>query len=168
MYTRSVIDLLFLVVFIMTLMLLTGCGRDDERHAETPVQQLQKDDLDSGQDVVDAYEDARNARDVGRVTSLVVQRLVDEGGDAISKGWNDVRSTRFEVLSVEDRGEDKMWVIGRYDVELEDGTTNTEDYWVFPLYKENGKWKIDPSGAKEATDEWLKENHKGPYADGKS
>jgi hypothetical protein len=170
METRSnyaaLIDLFVLVAFMMTLVLLAGCERDDSHTQPTPVDNIQKDDLDSAQDVVDAYEEARNARDVGRVTGLVVGRLVDEGEEAVTEGWKDVRSTRFDVTSVEERGENKVWVIGRYDVDLEDGTTRHEEYWVFPLYKENGKWKVDPDGAQAATDEWLKENKKGPYADG--
>jgi hypothetical protein len=170
MRTRAaaLIDLLAIVAFIMTLIVLSSCGRDEAPQPRgtggSSVEQLDESDLDSAQDVVDAYQAARNAKDVGRVTGLVVQRLVDEGDEAISKGWNDVRSTRFEVLSVEERGDSKMWVIGRYDVELEDGTTKNEEYWVFPVYEENGKWRIDPDGAQAATDEWLRENKKGPYA----
>jgi ketosteroid isomerase-like protein len=167
-HASALIDLLAITAFVMTLILLSGCERKEERAIDkTPadnVQQIDENDLDSAQDVVDAYQDASNAKDVGRVTGLVVRRLVDEGEEAIRKGWNDVRTTRFEVLSVEERGEGKMWVIGRYDVELEDGTARNEEYWVFPVYKENGQWRIDPHGAKAATDEWMKENKKGPYA----
>jgi hypothetical protein len=167
-HTAALVDLVAIVAFAMTLILLSGCERDETPQPRgtggSSVDHLDENDMDSAQDVVDAYQDARNAKDVGRVTGLVVQRLVDEGDEAISKGWTDVRTTRFEVLSVEERGENKMWVIGRYDVELEDGTAKNEEYWVFPVYKENGKWRIDPDGAQAATDEWQKENKKGPYA----
>lgn len=167
-HASAMIDLLIFTAFIMTLILLSGCERDDAPQPRgtggSSVEQLDENDMDSAQDVVDAYQDARNAKDVGRVTGLVVQRLVNEGDEAISKGWNDVRTTRFEVLSVEERGEDKVWVIGRYDVDLEDGTSKNNEYWVFPVYKENGKWRVDPNGAEAATDEWMKENKKGVYA----
>jgi hypothetical protein len=165
--SAALIDLFVLVAFLMTLILLAACERAEAPSPEGTGgggQQLEADDLNDAQDVVDAYQDARNANDVGRVTGLVVQRLAEEGEEAVRKGWDDVRSTRFEVQSVEERGENKMWVIGRYDVELEDGTVKREDYWVFPLYKENGQWRIDPDGAQAATDEWLQENKKGPYA----
>lgn len=164
----AMMDFLALVALLMTVILLSACESKSEEDDATidgvtrDVAELNEDDMDSPEDVVEAYEEARNARDAVRVTGLVIERIAKEGEEAISEGWDEISSTRFDVVEVEKRSEDKVWVIGKYHVDYEDGTVRDEDYWVFPVYKENGEWKVDPDGAEEATEQWRKENEDVP------
>jgi hypothetical protein len=157
---KTMMDLIVVALVAAAMLLLASC-RDDTNASEkldvTPSNEskgLGVEDMDSAEVVVTAYERARNAGDVGRVTALVVERLANEGEEAITEGWKEVRSTRFELKRIEKETENKAWAIGRYTVESEDGTVQTYDKWVFPLYKEDGQWKIDPDGAEEATRRW--------------
>src|SRR5690606_13051339 len=128
--TRQTLQALAVVSLVAAgLLLLAGCQKDEnleERLETTPsseTRDLTADDMDSAEEVVESYEEARNAGDVGRVTGLVVERLANEGEEAIKKGWNDVRSTRFDLDKIETTDEEnKAWAVGKYTVELEDGT----------------------------------------------
>jgi hypothetical protein len=158
---KTLQDLAIAALVAAGLLILAACQKEEsleERLDTTPSEastDLDAEDLDSAEHVVEAYEEARNAGDVGRVTSLLVERLAGESEEAIKEGWKDVKSTRFDLEKVETSDDqNKAWAIGKYTVELEDGTVKEYDRWVFPLYKEDGKWKIDPDGAEEATEEW--------------
>jgi hypothetical protein len=159
---KTLQDLAIAALVAAGLLILAACQKDEnleERMDTTPSESsanLDAEDLNSAQDMVTAYEEARNAGDVGRVTGLVVERLANEGEAAIKEGWDDVRATRFDLDKIETADEEnKAWAVGKYTVELEDGTVKEYDQWVFPLYKENGEWKIDPDGAEEATEKWM-------------
>ncbi len=158
---KTLQDLAIAALVAAGLLVLAACQKEEnleERLDTTPSESsanLDAGDLDSAEDVVDAYQEARNAGDVGRVTGLLVERLAGEGEEAIKEGWKDVKSTRFELEKVETSDDqNKAWAIGKYTVELADGTVTEYDRGVFPLYKENGKWKIDPDGAEKATENW--------------
>ena len=163
----AMLDFLALIALLTTVMLLSACDGRSEQEAKQDgvsdvVAEMNEEDMDSPEEVVEAYDEAHNARDVARVTGLVIKRIADEGEEAVSEGWKGISSTRFEVTNVEERGENEVWVVGKYHVDYDDGTVRDEDYWVFPVYKENGEWKVDPDGAEAATEKWRKENDKVP------